>query len=276
MAFAEITNKAAADLRNRLFPAHEVFSLDDLDRAARQVAFFYRKGDRFEEQPKVVVGGLPRGTRPMATLDYVLPRQRIRFYACHWTARFDDRSEHHRSDLARHLNGEIYRYLRKETAGQEVRHVVVLGDLNEEPYGKVLEQRFYASRDRARSQGRPHYTDADMERVHLYNCAWRFMGEQRPHSGETPQDDAAGTHYWEREKTWHTLDHVIVSGGLLTNDVPYLDEASLGVVAGPTVWGPDGKPLKFEWGNGAAVGMSDHLPIYGRIVLSREETSVNI
>lgn len=266
LAFAEVTCKAVLGLRDRIFPGYEVYSLDDLPRPELQVAFLYRKSPRFEEQPKVVVPRLPRGTRAMAALDFCPPGHRIRFYACHWTARFGDDSTHHRSDLAHYLNGEIYRFLREPSDAEEVRHVVVLGDLNEEPYG-LPEQRLHASRDRARARRRDHYQDRSMERAHLYNCSWRLLGERLPHSGPASPRDAAGTYYWQRKRTWHTFDHVIVSGGLLTDSPPYLDEAGVEVVAGPAVWGTDGKPLKFEWNNGRPRGLSDHLPIRGRIIL---------
>src|SRR4051794_27269052 len=48
MAFAELTNQAAIELRNRLFPDHAVMSLDSDARAALQVAFIYRRVDQFE------------------------------------------------------------------------------------------------------------------------------------------------------------------------------------------------------------------------------------
>jgi endonuclease/exonuclease/phosphatase family metal-dependent hydrolase len=164
---------------------------------------------------------------------------------------------------------EIYRFLHAERPPEEARHVVALGDLNEEPYG-LLEQRLQASRDRAHARRREHYRDKDVERVRLYNRAWRFLGERLPHAGAPPRDETAGTHYWEKENRWGTPDHVIVDGSLLTEVTPFLDEAAVTVVATPTLFGGGEMPRKFKWNNGKPTGVSDHLPISGRIVLQRE------
>ena len=122
----------------------------------------------------------------------------------------------------------------------------------------------------------PSYCELAGLLLHLYNCSWRLLGERRPHRGDPYRDDAAGTLYWEDANTWHTFDHVIVSGSLLTEAVPFLDESSLGAPVGRMVWGNDGKPLKFDWRGGRPVGLSDHLPIRGRIVLQREKSDAKL
>jgi len=272
MAFAEMTRQAAVDLRDRLFPDHMVFSLDLLPRSELQVAVLFNPGAGFVAVGPLVVPRVPRGTRAMAIVDHVSNGNRIRFIACHWTARFSDQSMHHRSDTAHFLNGEIYRYLQEDEC--ETRHAVVIGDLNEEPYG-LVEERLHASRDRARSRMRHHYRDQDVERIRLYNCAWRFLGERVPHNGAPIHGDSSGTYYWEKESKWRTPDHVIVNGSLLAETTPYLDEGFLRVAAGPTILATSGLPQKFRWNNGKPTGLSDHLPIFGQIILNRVNDNVN-
>ncbi|HYT92495.1 MAG TPA: hypothetical protein VEL76_27515, partial [Gemmataceae bacterium] len=170
----------------------------------------------------------------------------------------------------RYLNGVVYDFLRSELE-TERRHVLIVGDMNEEPFG-LLEERFHASRDRASARRREHYTDQDTKRVRLYNCAWRWLGESGPHVGGTPAGEVAGTYFWREKNCWRTLDHVLVNGTLLTDQFPYLDESRVEVVTGPFLLGTKGRPQKFEWNNGKPTGVSDHLPIRGRVVLAREES----
>jgi hypothetical protein len=270
MAFGEVTRTAAEALRDRLFPAYHVLTLDQLPRSELQVAILYVPAGDFEEKPPLVVPQTPRGTRPMAILDHCSFAQRIRFVACHWPAPFSKQTEQIRGDLARFLNSEIYRFLRGATSSGERRSVVVVGDLNTNPFSEVILERLHAAGHRGRARQREHYTDRDVERVHLYNCAWRFLGEQRPHDGSPVGLEVAGTFYYQADGRWHTPDQVIVDGSLLTEAVPFLDETRLRVVSGPEFCGADGKPMKFRWNNGSPVGVSDHLPVFGQIVLERE------
>jgi hypothetical protein len=101
--------------------------------------------------------------------------------------------------------------------------------------------------------------------VRLYNAAWRYLGEQVAYSGGAPTPGVAGT-YYNRTLGWRTFDHLIVSGGLLSAPPPYLDEANTQVAATAAMRAPDGMPRPFE--AAGAPGISDHLPITGRIILS--------
>jgi hypothetical protein len=223
----------------------------------------------FQVQPPIALLVAPRGTRPMAVLDYCSGSQRIRMIGCHWTARFEATSADVRSDLARLLMSEVYDFLH-EPGHDESRHVLILGDLNEEPYELSLERRLNASRTRSRARQKEHYTDESVKRVWLYNCAWRFLGERYPHRGGSSAGDTAGTYFWAAKKSWHTIDHVIVNGSLLGDTVPFLDEASVRVLTCPLLLEPQGRPHPFDWRNGKPDGVSDHLPIAGRIILTGE------
>jgi endonuclease/exonuclease/phosphatase family metal-dependent hydrolase len=271
VALAEVTQQAAQDLRDRMFKGFEVHSLDEgLPRVQFQVAILY--------DPKVagspdllVVPDVPEFTRPMAVLDIPWPGHRLRVYGCHWRNRFgEDKGQPVRDRQAEFLRGAIYDFLHEEPA--EKRHVLVVGDLNEEPFTPLFEQRLLASRDRATSRRSEHHTDKDVRRVRLYNATWRLLGERLPHTPAMSGTDTAGTHYWRQERRWVTFDHVIVDGSLLTDQPPFFVETELEVVADPLLFGADRLPFKFQQTDRGPAGLSDHLPLRGRILLADEES----
>jgi Endonuclease/Exonuclease/phosphatase family len=267
LAFAEITDRAASELRDRLFPGYSVHSLDTYEQTPElQVAILFDPQAGFVDESIFVANQVPLGTRPMATIDHEFDGNRIRFYACHWSARFRVESENTRSDTARQLSIAVYQFLKE--ARKERRHIVVLGDLNEEPFG-LVEERLFADRSRARARSKEHYSDKSISRLRLYNCSWRWLGERIAHVGDMTDGHTAGTYYWEEEKKWRTFDQVIVSGSLLTDRAPFLDEQALKVQVNAEIMGHELMPRKFKMVGTRARGLSDHLPICGRIVLQR-------
>ena len=121
--------------------------------------------------------------------------------------------------------------------------------------------------DRDRSRQKPHHSDVDVSRLRLYNCSWRHLGEGHPHSLDVASGHA-GTYYQASTHMWRTFDQVMVTGGLLSEKPPLLDESQLFVRTDTGNLTTQGKPTKFEFVNGVASGISDHLPITGRIILS--------
>lgn len=273
IALAEVTDEAAIAIRDRLFPGFKVFSVDSLihETSDFHVAIIYNPSVGFGEEDILIPSNIPRTTRPMATVAFRAATHLIRFYACHWTARFDENSARSRIMSAAYLNEQIYDFLHPAVA-QGARHVVILGDLNEEPYGNPIDNHIFSHRDRAYSK-REHYSDRDIKRARLYNCAWRLLGEHNAHPIRNNEREMAGSYYREDDKTWHTFDQVIVSGSLLGNLPPYLDESSLKIVSSSNMFpdsllDDDKLPYKFVWNNGNPKGVSDHLPIFGRLILS--------
>lgn len=181
VALGEITHEAAGELRDALFPTFAVHTFSSLYlESGFRIAVLYDRSVGFGNEDFTVASNLPNSTRPMVVLDYRSNSHAIRFYFCHWTGRLDKSSKKWRRETAAHLNREIYTFLHPEALVKESRHAVVLGDLNEEPYG-MLETWLYASRNRAPSRAREHYTDKGIRRIKLYNCAWRLLGEHYPH-----------------------------------------------------------------------------------------------
>jgi endonuclease/exonuclease/phosphatase family metal-dependent hydrolase len=269
LAVCEITREAAQDLLARL-PAGFRLAIAPryLHDDGFQVAVFFRPGGGLSAEPLLIPTeeeDVTEGTRPMVPLHLTVPGHVVRFVACHWTAFDTDTSRLARERLADVLRRDTHAFLEPEvpTAGV-ARHVVVLGDLNEEPMAAVFAQRLIGRRDRESSHSR-HWRDAQVRRVRLYNAAWRFLGEQVAHGSSVPgRIGAAGT-YFKEPHTWRTFDHVFVSSGLLGASPPYLNEAQTRVVATPIMVDEDGLPRPFA--PGTTRGVSDHLPILGQLVL---------
>lgn len=265
IALAEVTRQAAEALRDRVLPDHSVLSLDIREDSDFNVAVIYPGGEAFVEQTPLVVPYVPRGTRPMAVIDHLWEGHRLRLVACHWTARFNDDSSKTRSELARALARYVFKYL-EESSVEEVRHIVIVGDMNEEPFG-LLEEELYAVRYRGKARKTMHWADKDVMRRYLYNVSWRFLGERVTHGDDVHH--SAGTYYWEDTKNWLTLDHLIVDGSLVSDSFPQLDEKDTRVIAHPLSYAGMETPNKFGW-NGREVvgGVSDHLPILATLNLS--------
>jgi endonuclease/exonuclease/phosphatase family metal-dependent hydrolase len=267
LGLGEVTSRAATELRDRLLPTYKVISLDiKSDDPSLQVAVIHAPSTPtllFEEQPPLTVPATPRGTRPMLVLDSIAAGQRVRWIFCHWQARFEDGAEKVRFRIADFLSQYCYDFLSAKAT--ESRHVVILGDLNEEPHGAALET-LNAHRFRARAQGKVHWADHDGKRLHLYNTSWRLLGEQSPYpeSEVAGASKVAGTYYWRKHNAWLHLDHAIVSGGLLKQHRPYLVESAMLIAALPEFLHDD-LPRKFSATDKGYLGVSDHLPLVGTI-----------
>lgn len=266
IGLGEATRPAVEQLRDAFFANYRVFSAA-ADPTEFQVVWLVAPELPIYEQPPIRAPDMSRHTRPMPALDLQLPGGRVRFVGCHWPA-FEE-SGRSRERLADHLVHELYEFLVKNRPLDEFRHAVVLGDLNDEPFGVPLSH-LNAHRARGLARSAPAWQDHDARRVHLYNCAWRLLGERHPHGGDRPPDhiEAAGTWYSAEKKRWATLDHVIVSEGLLTASVPRLDESSVQVLTHKACAPSGDVPHKFSQSGGTFRGVSDHLPILGRLVLA--------
>lgn len=279
LALGESTMQAALELKNRLLPGYKLASLDvKNDNPTLQIAIIYSPNYndcQFLEQSPIVVPNTPRGTRPMAVLDVMTKENRIRMIACHWQARLDEGSEETRHKICSHLSSYVYDFLNTKTSikgAEQKNSLIILGDLNEEAHG-FPQTVLNAHRNRTRSLSKTNWQDDDVKRTHLYNCSWRMHGEKHAHNPvdhktdpllATSRPNIAGTYYWDTKRSWHNLDHIIVSGQLLGMVAPYLDETKVDIVSLPEFM-PDGIPKKFSTEDSNYVGLSDHLPIIASI-----------
>jgi endonuclease/exonuclease/phosphatase family metal-dependent hydrolase len=265
VCIGEITRIAAEQLRARVFPEFDLFALDLDNAPSFQIAMFYDRRLNFEEQGPLAAPFMPRTTRPMGVVDFVHHRHRIRFIACHWNARAGENHERYRAEVARFLERYLYDFVYDEST-RDIRHVVVLGDFNTEPFG-LLEEWFDSSRSHLRSQSSPRYFDHDVRRVRLYNSSWRHLGEAIAHDGRGDRPRApAGTYYYESANSWHTFDQILVSGSLLRRSFPSLMERAVRIVYDDELVDESGYPRPFSFADGVATGISDHLPVVGSIV----------
>ena len=210
----------------------------------------------------------------MIPVHFAFPGHLIRFVACHWTAFNNSSSRVTRERLADVLRRNCYKFLTTDIPKSGLtRHLAILGDFNEEPTAPVFRERLIGCRDRQSSR-HTHSGDKDVRRIRLYNAAWRYLGEQIPHGASGHDVGLAGTLYNDSEdadtKGWRTFDHLLVSAGLLGEKPPYLDEAKTGIVSTPTMRNTADLPMPFEPSNQR--GVSDHLPIIGRLVLRKAAT----
>jgi endonuclease/exonuclease/phosphatase family metal-dependent hydrolase len=269
LVVCEITREAAQDLVKRLpsgfgvaiapaFPHEDEF----------QVAVFYRTGVGLTPELPLLpteTADVTRETRPMVPVHLTLSGHVIRFVACHWTGFNVASSISARRRLADFLRQNIHDFLHPEVPNPKVaRHVVVLGDLNEEPMSDLFESHLEGRRDR-RSCRKLHWRDEDVRRVRLYNLAWRYLGEQVPHGVGRPMTGGAAGTWYDDERGWRTFDHVLVSGELLGENPPCLDEENTQIISMPILQDEHGLPRPFE--PGSSHGVSDHLPVVGQLIL---------
>ena len=261
IGLCEVTRRAADCLRDEFFEGYRVFGGGG-DEVCFEAVWLAAPGLSVQLQPPILAPDLPRHTRAMPVLDFLIRQTRIRFVACHWPP-FEE-ARRNRERIGEHLNHDLYDFLVAPGEAGVTRHAVVRGDLNDEPFSTP---RTHMHADRARRAARRPlvYQDHDVRRARLYNCAWRLLGEQRPHGVVSALDqiDAAGTWYSVEKDAWATLDHVIVSAGLLTEATPRLDEASVQALTSRAC-APSGEvPGTFTASGGIFRGVSDHLPILG-------------
>jgi endonuclease/exonuclease/phosphatase family metal-dependent hydrolase len=276
LALCEITREAAVDLRNSLPAGFNLIVPPPLPRDdGFQVAVFFRPAAGLTEELPLLPfdeEDVTEETRPMLVAHCSVPGHVIRFVACHWTALDVPSSSVARQRLADVLRRNTYEFLDPATRPTgRLHHIVVLGDLNEEPTAPLFDERLTASRDRASSR-ETHWRDREVRRVRLYNAAWRFLGEREPHGLVGPQPpDISGT-YFGAQKGWRTLDQVLVTEGLLSTNPPFLDETQTRIMSTPLMRDSAGRPVPFEPTAATAPGVSDHFPIVGRITLPEGTT----
>jgi endonuclease/exonuclease/phosphatase family metal-dependent hydrolase len=268
LGVCEITREAAEDLAAGLLPGFNIATAPTYPRGdAFQVAVFYRSdaGFSFETPVLPADADLPARTRPMIPIHLIIKGHVIRFVACHWTGLDEATSRLSRERLADALRRDSYAFLHPDVPTPGLaRHIIVVGDLNEEPMSSVFEGGLIGGRDRASSHMR-HWSDKDVRKARLYNAAWRYLGEQLAHGTPgLPAHGLAGTFFHDKHG-WRTLDHVLVSSGLLGSNPPYFDESQTRIVSTPIMRDDRGRPKPFEPGKTA--GVSDHLPLLGRLVL---------
>jgi len=236
IGLCEITRTAARELQKRKLQDHDLILSEPLATDAFQVVLFIRRNRSLARRRSLIAEDVSEGTRPMCAAVLEEPSAGVLFVACHWPAFDKPTSKESRRRCADTLRGGVYDFLFPRRPAATPRHVVVIGDLNAEPFDDLFELTLYASRDRDHARQRSHHTDGSVSRARLYNCGWRLLGERTPHGLPESPERRVGTYYQASSRSWRTYDQVLVSGGLLTGQAPYLDEAALLVRSDVVTW----------------------------------------
>ena len=268
-AACEITREAAQDLVTKLPSDFDVAFTPTLSHEAEyQVVVIYRKGMNLIPEMALLpseTAAVTSETRPMIPIHLTVAGHVIRFIACHWTGFQADSSQIARMRVADYLRDDVHAFLYPEVPAPGIkRHVVVLGDLNEEPTAELFRHHLVTSRDRQTSHI-SHPRDKQVRRARLYNLSWRHLGEQIPHGVARPQAIGPAGTWYNDDHGWKTIDHVIASGGLFGEKPPYLDEENTRIISNSSLVDERGRPEPFA--PESLRGVSDHLPIVGQLVL---------
>jgi predicted extracellular nuclease len=128
-------------------------------------------------------------------------------------------------------------------------NIIVMGDFNDEPFNRSIQEYLFAIRNRDRVQARKN---SSKSRPYLYNLTWSLMDETTP-----------GTYYYSKNPAgWNMLDQIMVSKGILAgNNGLEVDEKSIKIFRPKRIKdGSKPKPYrkrKNKW----VKGFSDHFPV---------------
>jgi|TARA_R110000782_G_scaffold256548_1_gene345597 predicted extracellular nuclease len=225
---------------------------DTKDARGVDVAFIFDK-KKFKTPKKIEVFNyvvLKRNaTRDIVQVNFKTksnPEQDLVLIGNHWPSR-----------MGGELSSEPYRIIAAETLsywlerisdklGKEV-PVVVMGDFNDEPYNRSMQEYALSEKDSKRVKSKRS------TKPYLYNLMWPL------------QTDGAGTHYYD---TWGMLDQILVNRPLLTRaDGLSLVKNSQEVIRFPKLI-KSGKPRRFDRPSAKGFdpsGYSDHLSISVKI-----------
>lgn len=134
-------------------------------------------------------------------------------------------------------------------------NILVMGDFNDDPFNRSVQEYLFAIRNRQRVATR---RGSSRSRPYLYNLMWRLMDDPTP-----------GTYYYaDNPAGWNMLDQMMVSQGLLAGKQGLeIDESSIEIYR-PDMIRAGSKPKPFRRIRGKWVlGYSDHFPITAKIGL---------
>lgn len=197
------------------------------------------------------VGHAGRRVRPGVVVEFETQGEGVAVVLAHWPSSMGD------GDTARDRRGRAASAVRAAVASLSLRDVpvLVMGDLNLEPFDRALGSDLPTSRYRDAVLRHRARDEAD---ILLYNASWRWLGEKHARKGHASGPSLAGT-YRTRDRTptaWRTFDQVMVSGTLLGNRGWALQEAGLGVWSHEAVFSREKSRPEPPF---------DHLPIVGEL-----------
>lgn len=136
-------------------------------------------------------------------------------YLVHWSSRmYDYEDSPNKGQLGTLLRDAVNDC--RET--RHIKHVIILGDFNEEPFNKSITNALFASRDIALVKKSPRL---------LYNPFWRHMVHGKFHPQKNIQNEDCGTYYYKSDEfnRWKTFDQIIFSSDFISGDSWFLNES---------------------------------------------------
>jgi endonuclease/exonuclease/phosphatase family metal-dependent hydrolase len=212
------------------------------------VGFIYRKS--VLSDPKAVAYNVRKRypTRNILVVTFKVKNGSIlKVIGNHWPSRSSGQYE---SEPFRIMVAENCAWLVDKCYQKDAKaNIIVMGDFNDEPFNRSIQEYLFAIRNRDRVQARKNSTKS---RPYLYNLTWSLM------DGTTP-----GTYYFGKNPAgWNMLDQIMVSKGILVgNSGLEVDEKSIKIFRPKRIKeGSKPKPYrkrKNKW----VKGFSDHFPI---------------
>ena len=172
--------------------------------------------------------------------------------ANHWPSRS---SGQYKSEPFRMLTGETHalitsRMLDENLGGNKDLPIISMGDFNDEPFNRSLQEYLLGTRD----PGRVRYSRSG----HMLNLMWPLMHGHDP-----------GTYLYNSD--WNMLDHILVSYGMLRGLSPVrVEQDSVRIFRPDVMVGNSGRPIRFSRPSAKSGvdtnGYSDHFPVLLKLV----------
>lgn len=165
----------------------------------------------------------------------------ITLYLVHWSSRlYDYPNSPNKIQLGSLLRDAVDDC--RDT--KNIKHVVILGDFNDEPFDQSLTNSLFASRDISLVQKIPKL---------LYNPFWRHMVHSTLHPHNSFEEKGCGTYFYKNDQSnrWKTFDQIIFSSDFVSGQNWYLNEEKTEIFS-------DKKFIEYIY---SSKSKFDHLPI---------------
>lgn len=253
MGICEVqSEKVIKDILNELPNGNEYGIIHHNSRDTRKidVGFIYRKSVLSLSKPKPKAYNVHKRypTRDILVVTFQATNGSIlKVIGNHWPSRSSGQYE---SEPFRIMVAENCAWLVDKCYQKDAKaNIIVMGDFNDEPFNRSIQEYLFAIRNRDRVQARKNSTKS---RPYLYNLTWSLMDETTP-----------GTYYFSKNPSgWNMLDQIMVSKGrLVGNSGLEVEEKSIKIFRPKRIKeGSKPKPYrkrKNKW----VKGFSDHFPI---------------
>jgi len=248
------SEKVIKDILNELPNGNEyaIVHHDSPDIRMIDVGFIYRKS--VLSNPKAVAYNIRKRypTRDILVVTFKVTNGSIlNIIGNHWPSRSSGQyeSEPYRIMVAENCAWVVDQFYQSDADA----NIIIMGDFNDEPFNRSIQEYLFAIRNRARVQARKN---SSKSRPYLYNLSWSLMNETTP-----------GTYYYSKNPAgWNMLDQIMVSKGILVgNNGLEVEEKSIRIFRPKRIKeGSKPKPYrkrKNKW----VKGFSDHFPVTASI-----------